>query len=75
MSTSALLDRETKDRRTDRGNGGNDFSEFELIQDGRLAGGVEADHENTHFLFAKEARHCSIALISLISSQQIVERW
>ena len=41
---------------TDGGDGGDDLSQFELIQDGRFTGGVEADHQNSHLLFAEEAR-------------------
>jgi len=37
-------------------NCGDNFTELELIEDGRLASSIETDHENSHLLFAKEAR-------------------
>jgi len=39
----------------DGGNGSDDFAEFQLVEDGRLSGGVEANHENPHLLLAEEA--------------------
>lgn len=39
---------------TNSGNGGHDFTQFELIQNGSLTGGIETDHKNTHFPLAKE---------------------
>jgi hypothetical protein len=29
------------------------FAELELVKDGSLTGGIEADHKNTHFLLAE----------------------
>jgi len=42
-------------RHTDCGNGGDDFTELELVQNSRLSGGVETDHQNAHLLLAPEA--------------------
>ena len=39
-------------QRTDGGDRGHDFTQLELIQDGRLSGGVESDHQNAHLLLA-----------------------
>jgi len=47
-----VLDR--LDIEADGGDGGNDFTEFKLVKDGRLAGGVEADHQNPHLFLAEE---------------------
>ena len=33
---------------------GHDLAELELVQDGGLAGGVEADHQDAHVLLAEE---------------------
>lgn len=41
-------------RLTDGGNGGDDLSELQLIQDCRLTGCVETDHENTHLPLGEE---------------------
>ena len=35
--------------------GGDDFSQLQLVKDGRLSGGVKTDHENPHFLLTEEA--------------------
>lgn len=40
---------------TDGGDGGDDLSQLELVQDGRLSGGVESDHQDAHLLLAEEA--------------------
>lgn len=37
-------------RLTDCGDGGNNFTELQLIQNGSLSGSVETDHENSHLL-------------------------
>lgn len=37
---------------TDRGDGGDDFTELELVQDGGLTGGVKTDHQDAHLLAA-----------------------
>jgi len=38
----------------DGGDGRHDLAKLELVEDGGLAGGVEADHEDAHFLLAEE---------------------
>ena len=48
-----VLDR--LDVEADGGNGGDDLAQLELVQNGRLTGRVQADHQNSHLLFAKEA--------------------
>lgn len=35
---------------TDGGDGGDDFTELELVEDGGFTGGVESDHQNAHLL-------------------------
>ena len=42
-------------RRTDGGNGGHDFTQLQLVEDGGLSGSVQADHQNSHLLLAPEA--------------------
>lgn len=37
---------------TNRGNGGDDFTELELVQDGGLTSGVKTDHQDAHLLAA-----------------------
>merc|ERR1712083_897353 len=34
--------------------GGNDLAKLQLVEDGRLAGGIEANHEDAHILLAEE---------------------
>ena len=34
--------------RTDRGDGGDDFSQLQLVQDGGLTGGIESDHQDSY---------------------------
>lgn len=41
--------------RTDCGDGGDDFTKLELVQDSGLSGGVETDHQDSHLLLAPEA--------------------
>ena len=43
------------DVEADRGDGVDDLAEFHLVEDGGFAGGVEADHEDTHFFGADHA--------------------
>lgn len=38
--------------RTDGGDGGDDFTELELVQDCGLSGGVETNHQDAHLLLA-----------------------
>jgi len=38
-----LFQLETQTRLTDGGDGGNDFTKLELVQDGRLSGSIETD--------------------------------
>lgn len=40
---------------TDSRDSGDDLAELELVEDGRLSGGIESDHEDTHLLLAEEA--------------------
>jgi hypothetical protein len=40
--------------RTDCGDGGDDFTELQLVEDGGLSGSIETDHENSHFLLSPE---------------------
>lgn len=35
---------------TDGRDGGNNFTELKLVQDGGLSGSVQTDHQDTHFL-------------------------
>lgn len=35
---------------TDRGDGGDDFTKFELVEDGGLTGGIKTDHQDSHLL-------------------------
>ena len=41
--------------RTDSRNCGHDFTKLQLIEDGRLSGSIQSDHENAHLLLAPEA--------------------
>ena len=41
---------------TDSGNGSDDLTELELVEDSGLTSGIEADHEDAHLLLADEAR-------------------
>lgn len=34
--------------------GGDDFSELELVQDGGLTGGIETHHQNSHLLLGEK---------------------
>lgn len=36
-------------------NGSDDFSELQLVKDGRLSGRVQTNHENAHLLLAEQA--------------------
>jgi len=38
---------------TNGGDGGNNLTELEFVEDGGLSSGVEADHEDTHLLLAE----------------------
>jgi hypothetical protein len=40
---------------TDCGNGGDDFTELELVKNGGLSGGIETNHEDSHLLLAPQA--------------------
>lgn len=40
---------------TDSGDGGDDLSELELVEDGGLAGSIEPNHQNPHLLLGEEA--------------------
>lgn len=37
------------------GDGGDNLPEFELVKDGRFTSGIQADHEDSHFLLAQKA--------------------
>lgn len=37
-------------RLTDRGDGGDDFTQLQLVQNGGLSCGVKSDHQNSHLL-------------------------
>ena len=39
---------------TNGGNGGNDLTELELVQDGGLSGGIKTDHQDPHLLLSTE---------------------
>ena len=39
---------------TDSRDRGDDFTELELVQDGGLTGGIETNHQNSHFFLRKE---------------------
>ncbi len=41
--------------RTDCGDGGDDFTQLQLVEDGGLAGRIETDHQNAHLLLAPQA--------------------
>jgi len=43
------------DVETDCGNGGDDFTQLELVQDRSLSGSVQSDHQNSHLLLAPKA--------------------
>lgn len=38
--------------RTDSGDGGDDFTELELVQNGGLSGSVKTNHKNAHLLLS-----------------------
>lgn len=40
---------------TDRRDGGDDFTQLELVQDGGLSGGVKTDHQDSHLLATPES--------------------
>jgi len=42
------------DVETDGWNGGDDLTQLQLVQDGGFTGGIQADHQDSHFLVAKE---------------------
>ena len=37
---------------TDCGNGGDDFTELQFVQDGCFTGRIESDHENSHLFLS-----------------------
>lgn len=39
---------------TDGGDGGDDFSQLELVQDGGLSGSIQSHHQDPHFFLAKQ---------------------
>jgi len=44
-----------REKYTNGGNGGDDLSELEFVENGCLTGGVETDHKYTHLLLRKQA--------------------
>ena len=40
---------------TDCGNGGDDFTKLQLVEDSGLSGGIETNHEDSHLLLAPQA--------------------
>jgi hypothetical protein len=44
------------DVETNGGNGGDDFSELQFVQDSGLTGGIETDHQNTLINWYKVSR-------------------
>lgn len=38
------------EERTDGGNGGDNLTKLQLVEDGGFTGGIETDHENSHLL-------------------------
>jgi len=42
------------DVETDCGDGGDDFTELQLVEDSGLSGGIETDHKNSHLLLSPE---------------------
>jgi hypothetical protein len=53
---------ERKESLTDGGDGGDDLSKLELVEDGGLSGGVKSDHEDAHLLLAEETRDCGVVV-------------
>ena len=50
-----VLDRDSFDVETDSGNGGKILVvDLELVEDGRLSGSVETQHQNAHFAGTEE---------------------
>lgn len=49
------FERTKKQECTDCWNCGDDLAQLQLVQNCRLTGGVEADHENAHLLLAEQA--------------------
>lgn len=45
------------DVEADGGDGSDVLAELELVEDGRLAGGVEAEHEEAHLLGSEDLAH------------------
>ena len=52
------------------GDGGNNLSKLELVENSRLSGGIEPDHQDPHLLLAEETLHRSqvICIIFLETS-------
>lgn len=43
---------------TNRRDGRDDLTKLELVEDGRLSGGIESNHQDTHLLLSEETRDC-----------------
>lgn len=46
--------KQARELSTDSGDGGDDLAELELVEDGSLTGGIEANHEDAHLLFREQ---------------------
>jgi len=44
------------DIETNGGDGGDDFSELQFVQDGSFTGGIQSNHENSHLLLPEQPR-------------------
>jgi len=58
-------------KRTDCGNGGDDFTKLELVQNGGLSGSIETDHQNSHLLLSpqtiEQSRECDTHIDGVLS--------
>lgn len=44
------MEQERRESCTNSGDGGDDFTKLQLVQNGGFTGGIETDHENSHLL-------------------------
>jgi len=65
------------DVETDCGDGGNDFTELQLVENGGLSGSIETDHENSHLLLSPEAveqtRECETHIGGVVDKSVVWE--
>ena len=56
------------------GDGGNNLSKLELVENSRLSGSIEPDHQDPHLLLAEETLHRSqvICIIFLETSVNLL---